>query len=264
MDTAAAVIAASPIIYQVGAGWFFAPATRAKGEELGLKTFAFYMTGRSGVMGDITPAAAKSAIGFFNPDMVGKLFGDGTANHSPSEIGRAYVDCCTAWGRATFADLDGAARAAELGRRIIDSVVPCGHALFSAWRAVPVPDDGPAALALTLQTLRELRGDCHMHACGAAGLDALEAILSREGEERAKQFGWPEPYPDTSALVEARRAGRAADRRSDRAVLQHARRRRAGGVRGHPPRRPVQAGRLSAPAAERPTAERPGGRATDR
>jgi hypothetical protein len=209
MDTTAAVTEASPIIYQLGAGWFFSPISKAKGEELGLKTFALYITGRSGVMGDITTESAISAIGFFNPGMVAKLFNDGTANHAASEVGRAYSECCVAWGRETFGQLDGADRAAGLARRLIDSVQPCGHALFSAWRSVPVPDDGPGALALSLQTLRELRGDCHMQACGAMGLTPLEAILAREGAERAKQFGWPEPYPDTSALVDAR--GRAED-----------------------------------------------------
>jgi hypothetical protein len=205
MDTAVAVTTASPIIYAIGGAWFFSPTARTKGEELGIKTFALYMAGRSGVMGDITPETAVSAIGFFEPGMITKLFKDGTANHAASEVGRAYGECCVAWGRQTYANLDGAARGAQLARTIIDSVAPCGHALFSAWRAVPVPDDGPGALALSLQTLRELRADCHMHACGATGLTPLEAILAGDGAERAKQFGWQEPYPDVTALTDARR-----------------------------------------------------------
>jgi hypothetical protein len=100
--------------------------------------------------------------------------------------------------------MDGAERAATLGRRLIDSVQPCGHALFTAWRSVPVPPDGAGALALTFQTLRELRGDCHIHACGAVALTPLEAIVARDGAERAKDFGWPEPYPDPAPLAAAR------------------------------------------------------------
>ncbi|MEA3216470.1 MAG: hypothetical protein QOJ19_2626 [Acidimicrobiia bacterium] len=217
MDTAAAVSAASPIIFQLPPAWFFAPATRAKAEELGIKSFPFYMAGRSGVLGDVGVNTAISALGFFSPTMVTKMIGDATGSHSPSELGSVFVDCCLDWGRQTFGSLEGAERAASLGRKLIDSVQPCGHALFTAWRSVPVPADGPAALALNLQTLRELRGDCHIHACGAVALTPLEAILGRDGAERAKQFGWSEPYPDAEALKAPRQqAEELTDRQMQR------------------------------------------------
>ena len=88
------------------------------------------------------------------------------------------------------------------------SVDPMPGTNGKAWKLVdpnygavilPVPDDGPAALAFTIQTLRELRGDCHIHACAAMGLTPLEAMVARDGTERAQQFGWPEPFPDAVA-----------------------------------------------------------------
>lgn len=204
MDTAAAVAAVSPTIFQLGAVPFFASGTRDKAKELGIKSFPFYMAGRSGVLGEVSIESAISAIGFFNPDMIRKMIGDATEAHSHSELGRIFSDCLVAWGRQTYGSMAGAERAAELGRTLIDSVQPCGHALFTAWRSVPVPSDGPGALVLTIQTLRELRGDCHIHACGAVALTPLEAIVGRDGDQRAKDFGWPEPYPDAASVATAR------------------------------------------------------------
>src|SRR4051794_12021639 len=158
MDAAAAVAAASPIIFKVGGSWFFDPISRAKAAELGIKGYPFYFGARSGVMGDIGVASAASAICFFEPGLVTKQFGTAVADHTPSELGAAGAAACAEWGRAKFAGIESAARTAELGRRIIDGVNPFGHTLFAAWRQVPVPADGPAALAFTIQTLRELRG----------------------------------------------------------------------------------------------------------
>jgi hypothetical protein len=204
MDAAAAVAAASPIIFKVGGSWFFDPISRGKAAELGIKGYPFYFAARSGVIGDIGAPSAASAICFFEPGLVAKQFGTAVAEHAPSEVAAAGAEALAEWGRAKFGAIDTAGRTAELGRRIIDGVGVFGHTLFAAWRQVPVPADGPAALAFTIQTLRELRGDSHIHACAAMGLTPLEAMVARDGTERAQQFGWPEPYPDAAALTAAR------------------------------------------------------------
>jgi hypothetical protein len=204
MDVAAAVAAASPIIFKVGGTWFFDSVSRAKAAELGIKGYPFYFAARSGVLGDVSAPTVVAAFSFFEPSLVTKQFGNAVADHTPSEIGRAGVDALAEWGRAKFSGIDSAARTAELGRRIIEGVGLFGHTLFAAWREVAVPADGPAALALTIQTMRELRGDCHVHACAAVGLTPIEAMISRDGAERAQQFGWPEPYPEPGPLAATR------------------------------------------------------------
>lgn len=217
MDAAAAVAAASPIIFTVGGAWYFDPISRAKAAEYGLKAYPFYFAGRSGVIGDIGPANVVAAIPFFEPGLVTKQFGTATAERTPSELGRAAAEALAEWGRAKFSAVEGAGRTAELGRRIVEGADGFGRPLFAAWRAVPVPDDAPAALALTIQCLRELRGDCHIHACAALGLSPLEAIIGRDGAERAGQFGWAEPYPDP-APISATRA--EAEELTDRQMIQ--------------------------------------------
>ncbi len=52
--------------------------------------------------------------------------------------------------------------------------------------------------------LRELRGSAHVAAVVATGIAPLDAMLVSRGEGRAKQFGWAEPFPDVSHLVELR------------------------------------------------------------
>jgi hypothetical protein len=55
--------------------------------------------------------------------------------------------------------------------------------------------------------LRELRMARHGVCVQAAGMSPLEAILSGPGgPANAKMFGWPEPYPDVTALAERRAA----------------------------------------------------------
>jgi hypothetical protein len=46
----------------------------------------------------------------------------------------------------------------------------------------------------------EWRGGLHLVSTTAAGLTPREAILTNEGEDRAKFFGWPEPFPDCTAI----------------------------------------------------------------
>ena len=120
MDAAAAVAAASPIIFKVGGAWYFDPVSRAKAAEYGLKAYPFYFAGRSGVIGDIGAANVVAAIPFFEPGLVTKQWGTATAERSPSELGRAAADALAEWGRAKFAGIDSAGRTAELGRRIVD------------------------------------------------------------------------------------------------------------------------------------------------
>ena len=57
---------------------------------------------------------------------------------------------------------------------------------------------------MLLNCLREHRGSVHACAVAAVGLGPLEAIMAGSyGEQNARFFEWPEPYPDP-ALHRAR------------------------------------------------------------
>jgi hypothetical protein len=94
----------------------------------------------------------------------------------------------------------------ELAERVIVAAETAGMPLFAAWRAMPIPDDAPAARAAVLaHLLREHRGAAHLVAIRASGLSPLDAIISGpEGEAGATAFGWQPPYPAFEPLVRRR------------------------------------------------------------
>jgi hypothetical protein len=203
MEALAAVRTASPIIHQVGAAWFFAETTLEAGKTLGMPNgFAWYVAGRGGVLGPEHPAVIAAAFGFFNPDLVAKMWGAGTGTKPATEVGALYAGASADFGRAHFGNFPGAARAVELTQKLIDAAPTMGRVLFTGWKAFPRPSDAAGALELNLQTLRELRGDAHIQAVAVQGLTAVEAIVAQEGPDRAKRFGWAEPYPDRAALAD--------------------------------------------------------------
>ena len=51
----------------IGASFYFDPDTLARGKELGLDGFRFYVLGRGGVLGDVEPDVVRSAFGYFHP-----------------------------------------------------------------------------------------------------------------------------------------------------------------------------------------------------
>jgi hypothetical protein len=91
--------------------------------------------------------------------------------------------------------------------------------LFAGWRAEPLVDDPAGRTMQLLHVLREWRGSAHVVATTAVGLTPLQSILSRDGAERAKMFGWPEPYADESRLAGRRGEAEAlTDRLCETAV----------------------------------------------
>ncbi|MGI9594675.1 MAG: helix-turn-helix domain-containing protein, partial [Acidimicrobiales bacterium] len=48
-----------------GAAFYVNPDTLARGKELGLDGFRFYVLGRGGVMGDVPAKVVESAFGYF-------------------------------------------------------------------------------------------------------------------------------------------------------------------------------------------------------
>lgn len=206
------VRAVSPQIHQIGGAWFFTPQVAAEGARVGIHDpFALYAAGRGGVLGDAVPSVVASCFAFFPAAVVTARYARAVAVAPATTCADAYAAGLAAWGRDTFVDLPGLARLAELARRVAAAADPImGLPLFAGWRARRPPDDPAGAAATAVQVLRELRGDLHIHAVVAHGLTPLEAILGKDGPARARQLGYPEPYPDPAIYLDRRR--RAEDR----------------------------------------------------
>ena len=197
-----------PIVHRIGGAWFFTPQAAAAGADIGVTDpFALYAAGRGGVVGDGDPAVAATTFAFFPPAIVIAKYQEGTATRPAPQVAAAYAAGLAAWGDEVFADFAGAARLAELARIVADGVQhPMGLPLFVGWRDMPAPNDAPAALAMAMHVLRELRGDLHIHATVAYRLTPIEAILGKDGPERAQELFYPEPYPDPDTYTSRRHA----------------------------------------------------------
>ena len=182
---------ASPIIGGIGGAFYFDPATLARGKELGLDGFRFYMLGRCGVLGDVEPKVVQSAMGYFEPGMVTKLWDSARDRVQPREAGREYLACALNFGIAKFSGLDGLAAYADAAQNVITAQDPAALALFSGIAAEPLAAD-PAALAMQMTTvLREMRGSVHLVALAACGLSPEMAHRVRRPDDIA-MFGWHE------------------------------------------------------------------------
>src|SRR5439155_23741865 len=74
----------------------------------------------------------------------------------------------------------GAARATELRRRAGDAATAEGHPLYSDLRSLDWPDDPLGRLWRAADLVREHRGDSHVCAWVAHGVDAVEINLLTE------------------------------------------------------------------------------------
>jgi hypothetical protein len=175
----------------IGAAFYFHPATLERGKELGLSGMRFYAVGRGGVLGDVDAEVVRSAFGYFHPALLAKWWNQGCDVMAPRKAAREYIACCHAFGRAHFAelDLDGYVGAASA---VIDAVDGAALALFAGVRAEAVPADAPAAAAHQAMVLRELRGSAHLAAVVAVGLSTPVAHAVKRPDDVAA-FGYEEP-----------------------------------------------------------------------
>lgn len=191
----------------VGAAYYFHPDTLARGKELGLDGFRFYVLGRGGVLGDVEAGVVHSAFGYFNPAMIAKLWDSAKETMAPRDAAREYLACAHRFGRATLAEVAGLEAYVDAASTVVAAIDDSAMALFAGLRAEPVPADVAAAAYHHAVMLRELRGGAHLVAVTAVGLPTVVAHAIKRPDAVA-MFGWetgaPEPTDaDRAALAEA-------------------------------------------------------------
>jgi hypothetical protein len=201
------------------AGWahFFAPETVARGKELGLDVFGFYLMGRGGVLGDVEWQVVHSAFGYFNPDVVREMWNSGKERVAPRAAGRAFLECCGAVGRARLAGIERLDAFCRAAGAVNDAADRAGLPLFAAISAEPLAEDDPARAMQLVSVLREFRGSTHLLAVVASGLAPKEAHFLQRPEAMG-MFGWPDgEVPDVGDEHRARLA--EAEALTDKLVL---------------------------------------------
>jgi hypothetical protein len=194
-------IARTDAIGRLGGAWYFDRQTLATGKEHNLDGLRFYFLGRGGVLGDVEPEVVCSAMGYFNPALIDKMWNTAKERMAPREAARLYLSCCHEFGRARFAGLDGLDAFCAAAEQVNDAIDPAGLALYAGIDAEPVPDDPPARAIHLTAVLREARGSAHLLGVVASGLRPRIAHAIKRPTE-GKEFGWDdEPQPTSDELA---------------------------------------------------------------
>ncbi len=141
-----------------------------------------YVTGRAAPLGEVPSAVVAAAFGVFEPGLVDALWTEGRSLLPLTEL-IAVRDRATV---ASLHDVLGGVDAAEAGRvagvleRAVAAVDGTGRPLFSALRAQPGLDDPFGRLWRAADLVREHRGDGHVAACIATGLDPVRMGILME------------------------------------------------------------------------------------
>jgi Helix-turn-helix family len=140
-----------------------------------------YFTSRGSLLGQVPGQVIAAAFGVFNPEVVVPFVALGWSRTDAVTICAARTEGAVAQLRRILGDEpDGVDRADELMARAVAGLRPEGRALSSGVAALDVPDDPLAAVWRRGDQLREYRGDSHVVAWVAAGLDATEIGLLTE------------------------------------------------------------------------------------
>jgi len=137
-----------------------------------------YFTSRGSVLGQVRAEVVASSFAVFNPAAVVPAVEHGWSLTDADTICAARTaGAMASLHRLVGVEPDGTARIVELLRRATAVLRSEGRPLYAGVAAAPTPSDGVGAVWKLSDELREYRGDSHIAAWIAAGLDAVEIGL---------------------------------------------------------------------------------------
>ena len=167
---------------------YFTSEGRAAFEATGFRGFwRGYFAGRSAPLG-LAPAAVSTALyAGFAPSMVERAI-PSIWDLAPPEVAlEARLEGSVAALARLLADVPGVEEAAELLREVATGAPTSGRALGAANAALPWPEEPVGELWQAATVLRELRGDGHVLAQLAVGLDGLSTMVLRCGHDMTRE-----------------------------------------------------------------------------
>jgi len=207
---------------------YFAPEARSAFADAGLRGFwRGYFAGRAAPLGRVGAAPVTAAFFSFAPAMVARALPAIWDLITPEAALQARSAGAVAALARLLSDQDlrgpaapspaapalsgqngdlgaAAAAAASLLTGVIDGIDCAGRVLAAANAALPVPGEPLARLWQAVTVLREHRGDGHVAALVAAGLDGCEALVMRAGMDLSREVlqpgrGWADDAWDLAA-----------------------------------------------------------------
>ena len=193
----------------------WAPEAHERYGALGLDFLSGYVFGRAAPLGIAPTPVVVGAFGVFSPAVVGSAYETGLASCSHAEVLAAREEGTVAGLHRLLGAPD---RDVELVvaaiRRGLERAEPTGRALYAGHSALDWPGDAWGRLWLATTLLREYRGDGHLAACVAAGLDAVAMNLLTEAHVGLTDRSYTASRGWTEAEI-----GASVERLTDRGVL---------------------------------------------
>lgn len=161
---------------------YFSDECAERYRSIGLKGFWMgYFASRSAPFGAAPPELVTAAFFNFRPSMVGRALPDAWALASPATVLDARLAGSVATLRSVLGDAahgSAVTEAADLAERAVADCPVGGRPLFGALLALAPPTDPLGRLWHAATLLREHRGDGHVVATVAGGLDGLDAHVT--------------------------------------------------------------------------------------
>lgn len=193
---------------------YFAPEAVEEYGEAGLRGgWMGYFASRAAPMGAVPAEVVQATFFNFAPAMVYRAIPDAWGFASPERVVEARRRVADRALRRLLGDAVGDSQVAEAADLTRQAAAACrleGRPLFAAYSSLPWPDAPHLALWHGATLLREHRGDGHVVALVAAGLDGCEAHVTQVGSgtvpaEVVRPFrGWTDE--EWTAAVERLRA----------------------------------------------------------
>ncbi|MGI9597073.1 MAG: SCO6745 family protein [Acidimicrobiales bacterium] len=165
---------------------------------LGLDFFSGYAWGRAAALGEPAPAVVVSSFAVFEPSLIAGVYEAGRAACGRDQVLSTRFEATTASlaGVLDGVDVSGA------GARLRDAALgmdQSGRPLYAGLAEIPLSDDPVETLWRSAEMIREHRGDSHIAACVAEGLDPIAMSVLTElwvgfplGEDSCTRGGAPE------------------------------------------------------------------------
>ncbi|MDQ0846640.1 hypothetical protein [Streptomyces sp. V1I6] len=174
---------------------YFSPDFTAELAQLGVEDpRAAYFAGRGAAMGAVGPGAVAAAFYNFNHELIAEHLPAVWDTASPEAVLAARLRAVDTTLRRLLGDDAVAspemAEAAALALRAAEACTRHARPLYAAHADLPVPDEPHLAYWHAATLLREHRGDGHLAALLAAGLDPLEALVSHTATGKGMAPRW--------------------------------------------------------------------------
>lgn len=173
---------------------YYAPERRAATDELGLKGgWMSYFGCRAAPLGAVEAPVVAALFFNFAPAMVARAVPDVWGYAAPAALLEARTRAVDRALRRILGDevvrSPAVARAADLASGAVAGCDMAGRALGSANQAVIPPAEPHLRLWQALTTIREHRGDGHVHCLLGAGVTPVQALVLQAATGRSPEDG---------------------------------------------------------------------------